>query len=50
MMSRQPETPFTRRAISPSTRAARVEQQDALKAIRAMKRLLDYLELKGGQP
>ena len=28
----------------------RVEQQDALEAIRASKRILDYLELKGGQP
>lgn len=28
----------------------RVEQQDALEAIGAMNRLLDYLELKGGQP
>jgi hypothetical protein len=28
----------------------RVEQPDALEAIRAMKCILDYLELKGGQP
>jgi hypothetical protein len=41
---------FARRNIAVHEGGTRVEQPDALEAIRAMMRLLDYLELKGGQP
>lgn len=41
---------FTRRNIAVHEGGTRVEQPDALEAIRAMMCLLDYLELKGGQP
>ncbi|MDQ4500753.1 hypothetical protein [Sinomonas sp. ASV322] len=43
-------TLFARRNIAVHEGGTRVEQPDALEAIRAMMRLLDYLELKGGQP
>ncbi|MGO4856272.1 hypothetical protein [Arthrobacter sp. 2MCAF14] len=41
---------FAKRNIAVHEGGTRVEQQDAQEAIRAMTRLLDYLELKGGQP
>jgi hypothetical protein len=41
---------YAKRKIAVHEGGTRVEQQDALEAIRAMKRLLDYLELKGSQP
>lgn len=41
---------YAKRNIAVHEGGTRVEQQDALEAIRTMKRLLDYLELKGGQP
>ncbi|WP_285320703.1 hypothetical protein [Pseudarthrobacter sp. lyk4-40-TYG-27] len=40
---------FAKRNIAVHEGGTRVEQQDALEAIRAMKHLRDYLELKGGQ-
>jgi hypothetical protein len=39
---------YAQRHVAVHEGGTRVEQQDALKAIRAMKRLLDYLELSGG--
>jgi hypothetical protein len=42
-------TLFAQRNIAVHEGGTRVEQQDALEAIRAMKCLRDYLELKGGQ-
>lgn len=39
-----------KRNIAVHEGGTRVEQQDALEAIRASKRILDYLELKGCQP
>lgn len=41
---------FARRNIAVHEGGTRVEQPDATEAIRAMMRLLDYLELKGGLP
>lgn len=41
---------YTKRHIAVHEGGTRVEQQDALESIRAMTRLLDYLELKSGQP
>ncbi|MET3946824.1 hypothetical protein ABIB49_001523 [Arthrobacter sp. UYCu512] len=39
---------YTKRHVAVHEGGTRVEQQDALEAIRAMKLLLDYLELQGG--
>jgi hypothetical protein len=41
---------YATRNIAVHEGGTRVEQQDALESIRAMNRLLDYLELKSGQP
>ena len=41
---------YAQRHVAVHEGGTRVEQQDALESIRAMNRLLDYLELKSGQP
>jgi hypothetical protein len=41
---------YAKRHVAVHEGGTRVEQQDALESIRAMTRLLDYLELKAGQP